>query len=256
MPTPFSHLVTLHSLLHTEDIPGAQRQLLTAQQPAYLVGSVAPDARVDAPDPRAATHFYTYTDPIERPPWQVMLDRHPSLLTPADAAQRAFVAGYVAHLAMDTVWTQQMLAPHFAFADWGDDRDHRFFVLHLLLIYMDERDLAALPPDIAGRLQAAETGDWLPFMPPDILAGWQQLIYEQIAPGGRSRTLDIFGARVERSPAELRQRLDDPAWMQRELWDNVPPSVLADVEQQMRHRARAALVDYLHTHKNGNENHS
>ena len=245
MPTPFSHLATLHRLMHAEDVPAAHRQMLTAQQPAYLLGSVAPDARVDAPDPRAATHFYTYTDPIEQPPWKIMLARYPSLATPASAAHRAFVAGYVAHLAMDTVWTKQMLGPHFAFAEWGEDRDHRFFVLHLLLIYMDERDLNTLPPDLPDKLHRAQPDDWLPFMPQRILTGWQQLIYDQIKPGGRSRTFEIFGERVERSPAELKQRLHDPDWMQRELWDNVPPAVLADIEQAMRARARDALVNYL-----------
>lgn len=245
MPTPFSHLATLHRLLQAEDVPLGHRRALQGQQPAYSLGSVAPDARVAAPDPRAATHFYTYTEPIEQPPWEIMLARHPSLARPASPPQRAFVAGYVAHLAMDTVWTKQMLAPHFAFADWGGDRDHRFFVLHLLLIYMDERDRATLPAELAGQLRVAAPDGWLPFMPQHVLEGWQQLIYDQLKPGGRSRTFEIFGGRVERSPTELKQRLYDPDWMQRELWDNVPPAVLADVEQAMRTRARDALIGYM-----------
>jgi len=244
MPTPFSHLATLHRLLQADDLPAATRTALTAEQSAYLLGSVAPDARIDAPDSRAATHFYTYTEPITQAPWRVMLSRYPSLQKPESAAQRAFVGGYVAHLAMDEVWTKQMLGPHFAFGEWGESRQQRFYLLHLLLSHMDERDLADLPPDVPKVLHAARPGDWLPFMPLAVLAGWQQLIDRQLRPGGHSRTLEIFGKRVGHSAAEMRQQLDDTAWMQRQLWDHVPPSVLADIEAHMRDHAHESLLAY------------
>lgn len=218
---------------------------MTAERPAYVLGSVAPDARVDAPDPRAATHFYTYTEPFAQHPWMTMLERYPSLTQPKSAAHRAFIAGYVAHLAMDQVWSVDMLAPHFAAGTWGENRRHRFLVLHTLLIDMDKRDLASLPAWIPEALCQAAPDDWLPFMPQDALTDWQTLIYEQIKPGGASKTLEIFGERVSKTPDELRQILHDPAWMQQNLWDHVPRVLVASVEAEMTAHARDSLVRYL-----------
>ena len=164
MPTPFSHLAANIRLLDDKFIPADMRQALHQQRPAYLLGSVVADARIpDHDDSRAETHFYRYTEPIERHPWLLMLDHNPSLVAPDDPAQRMFVAGYVAHLAMDEVWTKHMLVPNFAESEWGESRRERFFMLHLMLVQMDERDLQKIPDGIAAELNRAEPGDWLPF---------------------------------------------------------------------------------------------
>jgi hypothetical protein len=246
MPTPFTHLVGAMNALNDPTLPDTYRRELLAQRPAYLLGATAPDARVEAANPRAATHFYTYEDGIDLAPWRVMLNRYPTLQGVDDAAQRAFIAGYVAHLAMDEMWTRDMLGPHFALGQWGASRRQRFFLLHLMLIDMDERDLAMITPADAADIQAAQpTDNWLPFMPLDVLAGWQELIYEQVRPGGYSRTYDIFGGRVERKPDELRRLAADSGWMQVNIWDNVSREVLAGVEAQMAAHALASLAAYL-----------
>ena len=245
MPTPFSHMVAITRLLADDAVPPELQTLLQNQRPAFMLGSVAPDARIDAPDSRAATHFYIYQEPIDRDPWRRMLDRYPALNTPVDEAHYAFVAGYVAHLAMDQMWTLDMLLPHFVHAGWGEDIHYRFLMLHTMLIDMDERDEARLPGWVPDTLQAAQPGDWLPFMPQPVLRGWQTLIYDQIKPGGVSKTLDIFGGRIGKTPQELRRLLDDKAWMQRELWNHVPRSVLNIVESTMYTHARASLVHYM-----------
>jgi hypothetical protein len=146
---------------------------------------------------------------------------------------------------MDQVWSVDMLAPHFAAAGWGENLKHRFFVLHTMLIDMDERDLARLPKWVPGALYAAEPGDWLPFMPLDVLRSWQSMIYEQIKPGGKSKTLEIFGGRVGTAPDELGRLVHDPVWMQHNLWDHVPRVVLASVEAEMYAHARDSLVRYM-----------
>lgn len=246
MPTPFTHLAGALNLLDAPALPESYRRLLTTQRPAYLLGTVAPDARIEAEDSRAATHFYTYEEGIDTPPWRVMLRRYPSLRGVGDPARQAFLAGYVAHLAMDEVWTRDMLGPHFAFGAWGASRKERFFLLHLMLIDMDERDLAALAPSVAVALLAARPADdWLPFMPGDVLTGWQRLIYDQVRPGGDSKTYEIFGGRVSREPDELRRLALDDAWMQAHLWDHVSRAVLADIEARMAAHALASLVAYL-----------
>lgn len=245
MPTPFSHMVALAQLLTDEAVPATIRATLNEQRPAYILGTVAPDARPDVPDPREATHFYSYTRPMEKHPWLLMLDRHPSLVAPKDAAHLAFLAGYVAHLAMDEIWTKHMLKPHFAESNWGEDIHHRFFNLHLMLIDMDERDLLAIPTWAPAAIQQAQPDDWLPFLPQSILTDWQTLIHQQIQPEGSSQTLAIFGARVGRTAQDLRQLADDEQWMQREIWDHVPRSVLTDVEVAMYNHARHSLMRYV-----------
>ena len=245
MPTPFSHMRAAINLLDDSDLPANIRDALIAEYPAYVLGSVAPDARVDAPDPRAATHFYAYQRPIERHPWLIMLDEYPQLTPPKSDAHRAFLAGYVAHLAMDEAWTLYMLEPHFAGGDWGGNIKYRFFVLHLLLTDMDIRDLAALPDSIHTALQQAEPDDWLPFIPQAILTDWRELIYEQIKPDGASQTMAIFGKRISRSADEINRLVHDEAWMQRELWQHVPREALADIEAQMARHAHHALVRYM-----------
>ncbi|MFZ4815646.1 MAG: zinc dependent phospholipase C family protein [Phototrophicaceae bacterium] len=245
MPTPFSHLVMLERLRQDETLPHPIQRLLTSYAPAYTLGSIAPDARVPAPDSRYATHFYTYSKPMEEAPWRAMLKAHPQLIAPTDDEQRAFVAGYAAHLAMDEIWSREMLGPQFALADWGKDLQYRFFILQDLLVFMDERDEKQISPAMLGHLQQAQAGAWLPFMTRDILADWQQSIVLQLLPGGRSLTLEVLGERAQIAPAELRRRQDDPQWMQQELWANVPVQALATVEQHMAEHARASLIAYL-----------
>jgi hypothetical protein len=74
---------------------------------------------------------------------------------------------------------------------------------------------------------------------------WGALIHDQIKPGGISRTLDIFGGRVMRSPLELRAILDSDTEMQSGLWDNIPRAVLTEVEAHMYDYARASLCEYM-----------
>jgi hypothetical protein len=230
MPTPFTHLAYASRLLESADrhwlLPNTTEEL-----PAFLLGSVAADARVPALDSRAATHFYTYTEPMHDHPWRVMLARNPDLAHPDDPALAAFVSGYVFHLAMDEYWSREMLGPHFANGTWGSSRAERFYVLHLLLIAMDERDEQRLDPALAAELSRCQPNHWLGFMSDDILRDWRDFIARQIT--GQSETLRIFGERIGRSPSELRQTLDSPEQMQRLLYQHLTPSFLADFEQHM-----------------------
>ncbi len=243
MPTPFTHLAYAHRLLEDAQLPASLCQFLQAHLPAFLLGSVAADARVPAPDPRAATHFYTYTEPILEHPWRLMLARNPSLAHPADDDLRAFVAGYAFHLGMDEYWSLEMLGPHFAHGTWNPDRRMRFYVLHLLLIAMDERDHATLPRQDAQCLQACSPQSWLPFMSDTILTNWRDFIAGQII--GESQTLAIFGARINQTPEQLRPVLDSAQQMHSLLWQHLTPSFLADFEDHMYDFAREQFLAYL-----------
>ncbi len=243
MPTPFTHLAIAQRLLADPALPPNVRDLLHAQRPAFLLGSVAADARVNSGSQRADTHFYRYEAAITEHPWRVMLAQHPVLQQAKDAAQMAFLAGYVGHLAVDEYWSVNML-PHFHNRAWGT-RDFRYFMLHILLIYMDERDLALLGDWQAAALSSARPDGWLPFMPDAKLRDWRDFIAGQITPGSESRTLQIFGARIHRTPGEFRAVLDEPKQMQTNLWQHIAPEELARIEQAMYAFARDQLAEYV-----------
>lgn len=245
MPTPFTHLNSAQRLLHDARLPADLRAFLDAQRPAFLLGNIAADARVDAGAKRGTTHFYDYANPITEHPWRVMMAHFPTLQNAVDDAQRAFLAGYVAHLSIDEMWTQHMLAEYFLRRHWGEAENNKFILLHVLLITMDERDLPLLETWQAEALRAAEPHDWLPFIPDANLRGWRDLIYEQIKPGGVSKTLEIFGGRIRKTPEELRTILDSPAILARDLWVNVPPADLAAIEAQMYEHALTQTITYL-----------
>jgi hypothetical protein len=243
MPTPFTHLETAGRLLNDPEIPSALRDALKADVSAFLLGNIAADARTGADMKREDTHFYNYDTDITDHPWRVMVNRNPSLLTPHSPAQRVFVAGYVAHLTMDETWSLEMLGPHFASSEWGP-RQLKFLMLHAILIYMDERDERKLGGWEYPTLAAAQPDEWLPFMSDVVLRDWRDFIAAQIAPGGSSQTLEVFGSRINKTPAELRAVLDSPERMQTDLWDHIPQATLAEVEADMYTHARAEMQTY------------
>jgi hypothetical protein len=243
MPTPFTHLRTAERLLNDTEIPLSLRQLLQRQHSAFLLGNVAADARVDSGTLRANTHFYQYDEPITEHPWRVMLNQYPSLGTSVSESQRAFIAGYVAHLSMDEIWSLQMLRPHFVDREWGTQQS-RFFMLHILLIYMDERDYATLNATHRAVLEAAQPEAWVPFMSDNTLKRWGNFIADQLPPG-ESQTLQVFGQRIRKTVEDFREVLDSSEEIQAGLWDNIAPEILADVEAQMYIAARDYMLTYL-----------
>ncbi|MBL8165173.1 MAG: zinc dependent phospholipase C family protein [Anaerolineae bacterium] len=243
MPTPFTHLEIAQRLLADDGIPASIRSALHDERPAFLLGSIAADARTESGLRREDTHFYHYELGIRNHPWRVMLQQHPILQTPRSAAQRAFLAGYVAHLSVDEIWSLNMLGPHFAGRDWAP-RPTRFLMLHILLIHMDERDLHNLLPWQHSALGQAAPQNWLPFMNDTILCDWRDFIGQQIETEGASQTLKVFGSRINRTPDELRAILDSPQRMQSDLWQHITPELLAQIEAEMYSHARAQLNRY------------
>ncbi len=243
MPTPFTHLATAQRLLTDPALPDGLLALLEAHRPAFLLGNVAADARVNRESLRSDTHFYSYNQPMDEHPWRVMLAEHPTLARAQSPAQMAFLAGYVAHLGVDEYWSVNMLLPYFVQREWRTP-EFRFFMLHILLIYMDERDLRQIEAWQTTTLYSARPHDWLPFMPDSTLSEWRDFIAGQISPGSESRTLQIFGERIHKTPEDFRAILDKPGQIQSDLWDHIPQDVLARVEEEMYNFARQQMIDY------------
>ena len=247
MPTPFTHLEIAQRLLKDGHIPPHQRDFLLVHSDAFLLGNIAADARVGAGMPREFTHFYQYGQHITQHPWRVMIERNPDLLTPHSPSQQAFVAGYVAHLSVDEHWSKNMVAPHFMGKSWGRRTPQfKFYMLHIILIVMDERDLSLLESWQYDSLASAKPDKWVGFIADKDLCHWQGLIAKQIHPQGKSETLDILGKRVSKTPEEMRALLDSETRMYDSLWQYIPKTVLADVEKGMYDHARDQMMIYLH----------
>jgi len=244
MPTPFTHMEVAQRLLDDTTIPAEMRAFLHDQLPAYVLGSIAADARVGSGAKRHVTHFYDYTDPIPEPPWRVMVRANPHLMDPHDAAHRAFIAAYVAHLSVDEVWSLQMVRPHFAKREWAN-RQHRFFMLHIILTVMDERDRDRIMPWYADALCEATPHNWLDFITDEDLRKWQSIIFEQVKPGGKSQTLTIFSERTAVAADRFRHILDSTETLQQQLWQHISPAYLTQIEAAYYEHARGQMIAYL-----------
>ncbi len=243
MPTPFSHLQITLRLMDDPLVPQHVRDFVKQHRPAFLLGGVIADQRpVDGK--RADTHFYEYTKPMPDNPWREMFRQHPSLKNPVSDAHKVFLTAYVAHLAADEYWSRNMLKPHFADSDWGEDIRGRFFLLHLLLITMDERDQDLLPDAIGTVMRDCIPDNWLPFLNDVLICDWRDFIAEQIDEDD-SQTLVIFGGRIQTEPDKVRELLDDAAYMQSKLWENVSRETLLDIEDGLYQFAREQMLIYL-----------
>jgi hypothetical protein len=232
MPTPFMHLALAERLIADPALPAAAREAITSAWGAFLLGSVAPDARVTGGMERQATHFFAYGPVIDPPPAVAMLREFPALAyDQVDApARAAFIAGYAAHLAMDETWCTDMLFPRFLI-DWATERE-RWLLLHMLLAILDERDRQALPAAQHVALCAALPTDWLPFVADADLIVWRDVVAAQLAPGAASRTLEILGGRVGLGVDEMNAYLADLARMS-VLWAHLPLADVGAIEARM-----------------------
>lgn len=244
MPTPFTHLHYAQRAFRDPALPDRARALLAAHLPEFLLGSVVVDAQGGAGLSREATHFYSYDRPITPMPWEAMFERYPGLRHPEPPAAQAYLAGYVFHLAMDAYWTLNMTAPNFGQAHWGT-RASRFLMLHVLMVEMDTRDFEALDPAFANALNTAAPGDWLPFLPLPAVRWWQNLVGDQVRPGGIKQTYEVMAPRVGLSPEALRTLMSDEAVLARELWAHVPRALIRQVESEMYAFSQACLKEFL-----------
>jgi hypothetical protein len=58
------------------------------------------------------------------------------------------------------------------------------------------------------------------------LAGWRDLVAEQLAESGTSRTVEVFAARMRADPAAFAALLASPEELDRRLFRRLPPAAL------------------------------
>jgi hypothetical protein len=79
MPTPFMHMALAHRMSIDPLVPTDIRSALQSHWGAFLLGQIAPDARVSSGLQRAQTHFFDYGPVIDPPATRAMLTKHPDL---------------------------------------------------------------------------------------------------------------------------------------------------------------------------------
>lgn len=238
------HLHAANRFFNDDSASDAVRNFLTMPDHlgAFLLGSVAPDARVSGGLKRVDTHFFDYAPTIHPHACDNMLETYPKLWQ-AEGAHRAFVAGYLGHLAMDVIWAQDMLYPYFYAKDWATG-EIRYIMLHAMLSELDERDYRQWDANFHAHLATAKPDGWLAFMSDENLITWRDLIANQICEGCESLTLSVLGGRVAVGESGLRQIVSDPTRMDEELWEHVPRSALAEIEQAMYQSMSEWLAQY------------
>ncbi|NQW22097.1 MAG: zinc dependent phospholipase C family protein [SAR202 cluster bacterium] len=80
---------------------------------SFFLGSTAPDIRAMTKMPREQTHFAPLSVEEVGTGTRTMFQMHPELSEAMSPASRAFLAGYVCHLAADEVWITSVFRPHF-----------------------------------------------------------------------------------------------------------------------------------------------
>ena len=81
-------------------------------------------------------------------------------------------------------------------------------------------------------------------MSDEALIGWRDTIAPQIAPGGRSLTVDILASRMSMTTDALAEQIRSGETIGL-FWQRVAPEQLAEEEERMYAATRATVIDYL-----------
>ena len=236
-------------LAHPQLSPHAAAQL-TANWSAFYLGSIAADYQSIGDVPREVTHFYALPIPENEPVgWDKLLQTYPEFADESalDARTAVFLAAYAAHLHYDVVWFKQILIPFFWLSDqWeGVSRRERFTIHNILLTYLNGVSLERLPSSAEKTLATATTQYNLPFIDPPLLARWHQLIVEQLVPNAPVQTIQIYAQRLGITADAFAAKLNDPQWLQSQLFDRVPLEAVEAIFDQALDESVRLINAYL-----------
>ncbi len=248
MPTPFYHLSLAQEILAHPALPATTRALIESNLPAYLLGHVAPDVQVVSGQSRAATHFFDL--PLKSNsllPWQQMWQSYPELeksaCLPAD--QKAFVSGYLCHLQADWRWVQQIFVPVFGLQSTWGTFEQRLVLHNVLRAYLDEQIIPTLQPHWSYSLESATPRYWLPFVRDTDLIQWRNLISEQLKPGSKIATIEVFAARQGLQVEEFVRLVRSPSVLQEAIFSRLPMTQLTAFRRQIIDESVHLVRHYL-----------
>lgn len=205
---------------------------LSCSWPAFSLGSVAPDFQTICGIPRATTHFYKMPPRFVDQGWKGLLAENPELYPGKrlDPERAAFTAAYLVHLLLDLRWHFDVVMPYFADMSLVGDLRQGYLLHVTFLTYLDNLALRRLPETATSDLAAASYEGWLPFAADEEIESWRKYLLGQMGPGVETETIKIFAGRLQMTADEFSAKLNDPAWMERELFSRIPA---AKIERQL-----------------------
>ena len=146
-----------------------------------LLGSTAPDIRAMAKWARQRTHFDPLSVDQVGTGTKEMFAQHPRLADHKSQTPetRAFILGYVCHLAADELWITTMFRPHFQEGSQGISNQLEGQIWdRALQLDMDrsviEEDFFELDPDML--ISGSEKSVLIEFLEDELLSEWRNLV--------------------------------------------------------------------------------
>lgn len=244
------HLQIAERILSDGSMGARIHQLISIELPAFYLGNVAPDYQTITDIPREETHFYSLPPVPGSDACQTMMKRYRQLANAEvlPQAQAVFIAAYCAHLMLDLAWYHRVLVPYFLGpGEWKNHR-HRFIVHNTLLTYLDKQAFNSLPGGVEMILSAARPNGWLPFASDEELARWRDMLVSQMEPGATLNTIEIYAGRLSMSPVEFAHNLDEPSWMEEQVFQKIPLKVVLDLLDNAVGDSIKLINQYLSVH--------
>lgn len=247
MPTPIQHLAIADQLLHDSTLPGSIRDRLIDQRGAFLFGNTAPDVQTVSGQLREATHFFDIPLRSNRLAHLKMFELYPALAHARSIppAQAAFMAGYICHLLLDILWIRDIYQPGFGpSAQWATSHERSIYH-NILRAWCDQTDQRALNGDTGSILATVQPDRWLPFTFDRYLVDWRNVLVDQFQPGASIRTIEVFAARNNVSPAEFQRVLASPLEMEAHIFAHSSQQAIESFYRQGHDQMAGLIVEYL-----------
>ncbi len=248
MPTPFYHLDVAQELLEHPRLSAEAKSFLKVNACAFLLGNTAPDVQTLSKQSREATHFFTLPPSEDMPAWKRMFGLYPELSHAGrlDGAQAAFLAGYICHLQADEAWVQDIFIPAFGPAAEWEDFPQRLYLHNVLRAYLDYQVHPRLSDEVRGCLEAIDPDGWLPFVETRHLCAWRDYLAEQLRPGAKIETVEVFAQRQKLSTESFYALLKDEKRLDAEVFAHMAREELIEYRGRLIDSNLALLASYLH----------
>ena len=233
----------------------AARQLgdapLAAHMGHYLLGSTTPDIRAMTKGTREQYHFTALSFDNAGAGAKGLFAAHPDLSgNGTDAPTRAFVAGYITHLALDETWITQMFRPLFGNAEVFEDEVRGKVADRVFQLELDRLAQPAMKATLP-LIAAATDQPEVEFIASEDLDAWRNWVVELVGRGFTWDRLRFMARRVaggeEGHPAHgmADQFLRDMPESLNDLYGYVSTEELAGFREKSVQVLVGALRDYL-----------
>ena len=250
MPTPFYHLSIAQEICEHPALNSKLRSLLQTHIGAFLLGNTAPDVQVLSGQKRKATHFFSV--PITnrwQVPWDRMLHEHPEVNHPADLSfnNAAFIAGYLCHLQADWIWVTDIFQPIFSPNQSWETFSRRLYLHNVLRAYLDVKVLDDLLADVPEKLGLTHPNRWAPFIRDELLVKWRDFLCDQLLPGEKIRTVEVFASRQGIDPEEFHSMLHSEERMDKDVFTHLTRQELESYRELLITENLNLLDEYINS---------